>query len=237
MAERVVAVAGFVASENLWVSFEMEWAIFLNTFELPRFHAAKYLSRQRPYAGWSDTKYEAAGETVCTIFRRLNPFGIGNVVDIEVFNEWRNSIEFPISSDPYFFCLDRCLRSLIRGIAQYPKDEGVAIYIDQDKGRESLGVQLAEWNQERLKRTLPENIDPERPVTTIYGSSIDYLPLQAADILVHGSFQWMKNYLLNGKTHPDPYFIECMKQGGVPIHINYFHDKQYFDIETAKRSR
>lgn len=234
-SDRVVSVAGFVASEQLWCAFEQRWQKFLKSYDLKRFHAAPYLARKRPFNGWDDKKYQQCGLDVCDVFKWVNPIGAGNAVDVDLFQDWRAEQSVFIHKDPYYFCLETCLRFLIQGITQHPTDEGIAIYIDQDNGRDKLGYQLAEWQEARLRRAPGPHVDPRRQVSSHYVSSVDFLPLQAADILAHGSFQWMRDFLLNRKTHPEPYFVECMRRNEVPFHVNYFHSKELLDIELRKR--
>ena len=241
-AERAVAVAGFVASTELWTSFETRWRKILDCYDLPRFHAANYLARKRPFSRWPDDKYQECGRDVCAAFRDITPLGIGNTVDLEVFHEWRYSVGIFINPDPYYFCLDLCLRSLIRGISQVPNDEGVMIFVDRDNGRENLGVQIGRWHEEYIRRFPQDHINPDRSVSVTYGPDIEYLPLQAADVLVNGSFQWMKEFLRTRPGDPAPpenMFLRAMRNqpGPDPITLRHFHSAELLDIEFRKMIR
>ncbi len=212
MADKVVAVAGFVANERQWHSFETAWKALLQKYDLKRFHAAPYLSRKRPFSRWTQETWGNCGRDICEIFKRNTPRGFGYTVDLQAFEEWRCETGIFINPDPYYWCVDLCLRSLIRSTVEVPKDEGIAIYIDNDDGRENLGVQIGKWHADYISTNPPERIDRNRNVTVTYGSSADLLPIQAADILVHGCFQWLKEMVDTGATdHEENVFLQAMR--------------------------
>jgi hypothetical protein len=70
-------------------------------------------------------------------------------------------------------------------------------YIDQDKKHEKLGCELAEWHERRLPRlsAIPWSwsVTPQRAASTHYVSSIHYVPVQAADVLVNSMYRNMHN--------------------------------------------
>jgi hypothetical protein len=218
----VAVVAGFVGDERQWEAFEAVWSPFLSENGLARFHAAEFWARNGQFKRWSDAQHLKAKGDVCRILNSLNLFGVGAAVNINAFNEWRVSAPYFYLDDPYYFALDYSLRILIRGISAHPKDEGITIYIDQDKKRESLGRKIATWHQRRLRRSPLSLSGPnnQRQVDTHYGSSFDFKPLQAADILAHSTFQWSRDYLRRGELE-EPYFLNCMRH-------NCFIATQYF---------
>jgi hypothetical protein len=144
-------------------------------------------------------------------------------VNIHAFNKWRLNASHFYSEDPYYFCLDYALRTLIHGISERPKDEGIIIYIDQDKKREAVAKQIAKWHQERLQISPLSLTGPDRnrPVEICYGSMIDFNPLQAADILAHSVFQWSRDYLKTGKVE-EPFFLNCMRKNCALTTQNFF---------------
>jgi len=128
------------------------------------------------------------------------------------------------------------MRTLIRGITEYPEDEGVAIYCDQDKGREALGLEIAKWHQAQLKilHKPGARARPDREVSTHYVSSFAYAPLQAADILANDTFRYMKKFLRTGKQE-DPYFVSCMRKAGVAVAINFLHDEEIIEMNARAK--
>jgi hypothetical protein len=125
-------------------------------------------------------------------------------VSSKAFEEWRTAQRQFYPADPYYFCLDRVLRQLIIGTHERPNDEGIAIYVDRDKGRERLAKELAEWHEDRLRQLPPRtySINPQREISVTYGrSSFDYKPLQLADIIANGAYRTLASFLKTG-TRP-----------------------------------
>jgi Protein of unknown function (DUF3800) len=215
----IVAVTGFLSEEGAWNGFCQEWQAFLNEFELSRFHATEFWSRKgRPYNRWSDERHTLAQARVCDILKASSLFGIGTLVDVGAFQAWRNDLSYFIDPDPYFFCLSRCLRTLIRGIKKsFGEDDGIAIYVDQDKGRQRLGDQLAKWEETRLRGDPPLHVNPQRSIIVNYASSYRCLPLQAADILSHALFQKSKHLISANASPDDPPFLAALSSANVPI--------------------
>jgi Protein of unknown function (DUF3800) len=231
----VVVVGGLISDNTVWDAFDLEWSKFLADFEVgPRFHAAPFLGRcGRPYSKWSNEKWENARDAVCEILSHHGWIGIGTAVSRSAFYQWRDSIGYYISPDPYYFCLNNCLRKLIRGIRHAHKDDGIAIYIDQDKGREKLGQELAKWNETRLRRDPGYHVDPARPISTIYGSCINYKPLQAADIFANAVYQLAVQLINNGDAAvPNVFYQAIHNEGKTMIGCSYLFTKDLFDIEA-----
>lgn len=78
------------------------------------------------------------------------------------------------------------MHRLIQGIFEHPTDEGVLIYCDQDKD-EALVMALSNWHRDfiRADKNAMLRGDHERKIVTSYGSNINFLPLQAADVVAH----------------------------------------------------
>lgn len=68
-------------------------------------------------------------------------------------------------------------------------------YCDQDK-KESLVLQLAKWHEEFLRATedLAHQKDRDRRIVTAYGSNLDYVPLQAADVIAHEIMRFARQH-------------------------------------------
>lgn len=237
-----VVVAGFVADTPNWQQFEDLWRPFLAEYELKRFHSFRFWERRDEFQPWSDAKWEAARLRVGKIISELDPkpIGVGCAIALQPFEEWRHQQARFVDPDPYYFCLDTCLHTLIRGVTQHPVDEGIAIYIDQDKERERLGEKIAEWHQERLKYlpVINPKIKPDRAVTIHYVPStvVEYCPLHLADILANGTFRRMKGFLQTGDINSNcPYFIECVEKSKWSIGMHLLYDIELIDIQSRAK--
>lgn len=235
----VVIVGGFLADDvHGWKPFDDAWKSFLDDFELGRFHVAPFLAHERPFDRWPAAKYDQAQARICEIFKKANGlFGIVTGVSVKAFDEWIDDLAYYADPDPYYFCLSRCLRLLIRGIKKsYGPDDGIAIYIDKDEKRDRLGYQLAEWHERRLRIGKGvSTIDAQRETSTHYVSSFQYRPLQAADILAHSIFQQAREFVNSGELPPDPPFLAAMKEGQIPLMVNFLHTKEMLEIDSRSR--
>jgi hypothetical protein len=153
---------------------------------------------------------------------------------LQFFQEWREKQEAWYPEDPYYFCLDHCFRYCIQGISEYPTDEGIEIYIDQDKQRESLGRELAQWHRDKLRKA-PSfwRIAPDRPVSINYASSYEVLPLQAADIISHSTFSWTRASL-TGATKESylttDSILAAMHKANCPLGVQFYDDAEMIRI-------
>jgi Protein of unknown function (DUF3800) len=235
-AATVVVVGGFLADEKAWDAFEAKWSVFLAKYGLARFHVSQFWARKtKPYIGWNEDKHLSAFADASHILRTSDIFGVAKAVSLDAFNDWRVELDHPIDPDPYYYCLDKCLRLLIGGVRKsFGPDDGIAIYVDQDKGREPLGMKLAEWHTEKVRRGHSLHVDRNRKTSTHYVSSIDYKPLQAADILANALFRQAVNFL-EKKTTEEKTFLEAMKESNMPIQFEFLHDKELFEIEARSR--
>lgn len=190
--QKVVAVAGWSATETEWDSWERDWLPFIAETGLKKgWHHTDFLSRHGEYENWKDAKFLWADGELRRIFRKLKLFGVGAAVWREQYQElWRTG-QWLMPRDPYAYCLDDCLEVLVHRLHEVPKDEGMAIYIDQDDpAREKLGSAMAEWHGAYLKQNA-EAQNPDREVSVTYGSRRQFIPLQAADVLVNETYRYM----------------------------------------------
>jgi hypothetical protein len=225
----VVVVAGFVGWVSLWEEFEQRWRAFLDEFELDHFHATEFWSRKSPpYRNWSDAKHLHAKGEICKILSATRAIGVAVSLHTRVFDEWRATLDHYYPSDPYYFCLDRVLYSLVYMIKQGPKDDGITIYCDQEKEHELLGADIARWHEARLARDLSLAsfpLDEPRPVSILYGPKRQFLPLQIADIYANDTFKKTTDYIRTG-MRDEPYFTRCMKKNDEDRVTGY----HYFDV-------
>jgi hypothetical protein len=189
--QKVVAVAGWAASEREWDWWEREWLALLAELNIKRWHHTDFLRKKGEYADWNDAKNLLAHGEVCRIMNEIRPFGIGAAVWRVDYEELWKTGKWNMPRDPYAFCLDHCLEALIHRFHEVPRDEGIAIYVDQDDPEHiDLGRRVAAWHEAYL-RSNREARNPDRAASTIYGSNLQYIPLQAADILANETYRYM----------------------------------------------
>ena len=232
-----VIIAGFLADDLSWSDFETIWGAFLDRHDLRKggFHAAEFWARKsRPYCNWNSAKHAQVEAEVIAILRDSpGLLGIATGVALEAYQAYWGSTELRLSKDPYYFCLDRSLRALIRGVKRTPIDDGIAVYIDQDKGRERFGLELAEWHEQRVRKgEVNALVDKDRPVSTHYVDKRLYLPLQLADIYANALCARYRGFLQTcGWPAPNP-FLQAILDSRSGSADALFHSAQMIDIEV-----
>jgi hypothetical protein len=103
--------------------------------------------------------------------------------------------------DPYYFCLDRVLSTIVYSTG--PNDKGITIYCDQEKEHELIGRDLVRWHEARLAHNPSLATNPltgPREVSVHYGPKRQFIPLQLADILANDAFRSACNSLVSRQT-------------------------------------
>jgi Protein of unknown function (DUF3800) len=231
--QKVVTVAGWAASEQEWIKWETEWNAFLVEVNLSRWHHTHFLNKECEYENWEEAKFLFAQGEIVRIFNNIQPFGVGAALWRSDYKEVRVSKNWDVPRSPYAFCLDYCLEKLIHKLHEVPKDEGIAIYVDQDDEYEDLGRQIAKWHELYLRQN-KEARNPERRVSTTYGSSIDYKPLQAADILANETYRYM--YAETGIPFLGATMIGKTDTAARPI-IEAIKKQSYLSVELFSKRR
>lgn len=226
----VAAVCGFVSKVETWVLFEARWKGLIATYEVQdrRIKAAEFWSKSGQYASWPDTMHAALAGEIMSVFRDFRFLGICKALNLKAFDEWRNSIGHFVEPDPYLFGLGMCMRAFIGGISEVGNDEGVAVYIDNDEQRHKLGDAMAAWSAERNRRAPRPHMNRERTVSFTYGSSRDYVPLQAADFLANGVFKYARDH---GKKDRQINFIDSLQGIDAGLFVDYLSTPKHFAIE------
>jgi hypothetical protein len=197
--EDVIAVAGWAASEHEWDWWEQEWKKLLTELDIKkRWHHTDFLNRKNEYARWNDAKHLLARGEVCRIMNKIRPFGIGASLWRSDYDELWKMGKWNIPCDPYDFCIDHCLEGLIQRFHEVPKDEGIAIFVDQDNVHERTAQHITHWHEQYVRQNETAR-NQNREIKIRFGSNMQYVPLQAADILANETFRYMHRKV------PNPY--------------------------------
>jgi hypothetical protein len=177
---------------------------------------------------------------LCEAFETVCPVYFGATVWRDDYEELRRRF-VSLPEDPYYFLLDRCLHRLIQGLFEHPKDEGVAIYCDQDKDRKIvMGLGLWHENYIRSNPTLGHLEDSQREVTLTYGSNVQYIPLQAVDVIAHELMRFGRaNRNMRGVANtndPDAWILDRLKRQRGSLWFPQFLLKDQLEMELDGRA-
>ena|SRR5271167_2733110 len=185
---RIAGVVGWMASTESWELWEDIWRGFLKENGLKKGwkqseFGSSHSGRHCRYLDWSEATWLLARRRVWEILTGSGLSGVGCAVVKSDYEEIVAQGEYDLPPNPYAFCLDRCLSVILHRSSNLPHGgEGIAIYCDQDKGQEEMGQALATWHTRYV--TLYRDVGYRAVrTTTIYGSRMDLIPLQAADIV------------------------------------------------------
>lgn len=187
----VVVVGGCAANTDAWLRWEVEWQHLLTFCKVEKWHHTEFVNRIGRYIHMNHAEWLVARRMLCDSFASLKPICFGTTVWREEYDALRG--EHPsIPEDPYFFLLDRCLHRLIQGLFENPNDEGILVYCDRDKNKD-LVLNLARWHEAFLRSDPHARPgDKIRKVVTSYGSGLEFMPLQAADVVAHELMQYAR---------------------------------------------
>jgi hypothetical protein len=194
----VIAICGWVATEDGWAGFNLQWQEFLVECFGPdggRWHHRDFHSRHKLYKPWDDQKRDRARSELCRIIGALKPIGIGAALRKSDYNElwktgrWASTDRWSTGGDPYALCMDECLEVLIHRIDQRPRDEGIQIIVDRDE-KKGLGRRINDWHKKCLRNNEHARY-PGRKIDFDHGSDRDHLPLQIADILANETYRYI----------------------------------------------
>jgi hypothetical protein len=192
-----VCVAGCAATKDAWETWDDKWQELLDFSDIgDKWHHTEFMAKIYKKNGktylWEEARWLIARRMLCEAFEAIKPFAFGHAIRT---HDYQSALaEYPkkLPEDPYYYLLDRCLCRVIQGLLETPKDEGVAVYCDQDKDRK-LTLELAQWHSDYLRAN--EFVRPEarnRSVVTSYGSCVEFKPLQAADVIAHESMSYFR---------------------------------------------
>jgi hypothetical protein len=241
---RIIGVIGWAAATDSWISWEAEWRTFLETNELHKgwkqsdFGSA-HSGRHGEYLDWSEAKWLVARRRVWEILSGNGLAGVGRAVVKSDYKEIVAQGKYNLPPDPYTFCLDRCLSTILHRSFNLPHGEGIAIYCDQNKQQEEIGRALAAWHTRYV--TLYADVGYRGvPTSTTYGSRLKFLPLQAADVIATEAGRACSAFL-EGSTREQideryPIIRELRDKGCLPDVIAYSKNEIMAELERGTPS-
>jgi hypothetical protein len=242
---RIVGVIGAAASTDAWISWEKKWCAFLIDNGLQKgwkhsdFGSSFVGGRYGEYEDWSEAKWLLARRRVWEIISEEDLFGVGYAVVTSDYEQIVAEAKYELPSDPYEFCLDRCLNLILHRSFNLPHSEGIAIFCDQSKEQERIGSALAVWHEKYV--TLYADVGYRAvPTTTVYGSRLKYIPLQAADIMATEVYRACESFL-RGSTREEidqryPILKELRDRGYLSNILAYSRDELIADLERGTPS-
>lgn len=182
-----VSIAGFVATEERWTTFDAAWNAALAKHGIPYLHTTDLANFKRIYKEWTVEQQRAlVADLMAVIWDMGRVVAIGSTIAVDDFNSF-NAEQRARWIDPYFLLLQEVLNGAT--LEARPDNERVRIiYSQQDEFRGKF---------QQLYRVLQRR---EPRLDTLTFADMRTTPgLQAADLLAYE----LKRFYKNKVTRPD----------------------------------
>ena len=181
--QKVVAITGYLATVEASLKFEDDWRGVLRRGPFPYFHATDFLARQPPFNnGWSDAERNEFTERITVTASGYPTLGIGCAI---ICDEYERAFPTDISEewkDPRLFALFGLL-CLLSGTTdkkntRFTFPQPLHFLVERQKHFVGNAIELFYAYKDKMDKE-------HRFADIAHGSREEYLPLQAADLLVY----------------------------------------------------
>lgn len=173
----IFSVGGVVASIAAWRKFETEWGEVLRAFHVSQSHMKDFAHRQGEFKGWLEETRRNFLSQLMGIMDSHVKFYVGAVLPIENFNNLSKQQREDLV-DPYYACFQVCVHGIALYAEKHFPGEKVDIVFDRRTKSKGLGGELFDHCIEKLEMG-------NQLGTLDFGSTLDYVPLQAADLVAY----------------------------------------------------
>jgi len=192
-----VVIAGYIATNEQWISFETEWKQALSEFGIPFFHMSDYAARKSHYKTWKNSERETRYERLTNIIKANTTYSVGITISRIDYAAAMGAIAPTMASGLYGYIVNTLVLSVylaLRSIG-YP-DAQIAYVLDRHKGSGAIFSLLTELGV-ALDNAAHENGKDSNLVGFLSVTAEDskrFVPLQAADILAYQLYRAGSNY-------------------------------------------
>ncbi|MBY0582715.1 MAG: DUF3800 domain-containing protein [Sphingomonas sp.] len=211
----VIAMGGLIADEPVWALMEQKWAALRDELGIRKMHMSACENARNEFAGWSRDARDKAIARFSDIICDMNACMLAGAVSRTVWNRVASETDLANQfSQPIDFLFNVCMRKAME--AKRVSVEGTEkVVVTFDSREENLGFwnKLASGYQESWKHKVS---------SYAFGSMVDVLPLQAADMIAYEIFVHQCSRERVGGENPElrPNFRKLADQ--LPIHAGYF---------------
>ena len=219
----VFAIAGYVAAQEDWIRFETDWKRALRRAGISYFHMVEYENRRGPFASWSKEKrHEVLGDLLAAIKAHALIGLAGCVVVADFERVFRPALPtgHPYR-DPYIFCLQVGMERIAHYFGPHlPRSEKIAcVFEEKDKVAHSAARHYEAVKAHNEWGTLFGSIS--------FGGKVDYIPLQAADVLAYESRKATMRLVTGGQGR-ERHSLSILRDG-------LAHECSYCDAEAMDK--
>jgi hypothetical protein len=209
--EPVSVLAGWVADEDAWASFEKEWSAALcMSPRLAYFKETEANGRSGEFAGWSDQSFAERMHLLMRVIADHKLFGLISAVPTKLYFEVFGKNPDKVLAYPYFFMIHDLVSRMGFWLERTGYSGKVQFIFDEQKGQEE--AVSASWP--RLLKSVPPNVRPLLTDYPIFRNDRTTMALQAADFSA-GHLRRDLVEFMDGRERPDAPWIAKMKEIGI----------------------
>lgn len=210
----VFTLAGLVSTAKRWEHFSAAWLRTLRRFGLTSpFHTQECMNRRGQFKDWPEDRRIRLLQELARLIKAHIICGVSSSVLVRDFEEVMNA---PDDEDegtyPYVFCLQSCLEEVSARVAR--PGEGIACMFERIRGVEADATKFFYYLQS--SKTWEDTFR-----TIAFGSAVDFVPLQAADLIAYENYKFVLQQVAHPGELPIRKFYRLLDQSKV-FHFGYY---------------
>jgi hypothetical protein len=187
---KAVTVAGFVSTAERWVSFEREWRDALSDYGLPSFHMVDFAALRGPYSHWQDAQQRIRFGRLLEIIKSHVVYGVGIGIPTEPYHRLFSPEAKAHVGGPYGFAAAVAFLEFSHQLRDVIEDPWLAYVFEAGQPGIDQITNLFQYNVQ-----MPEQKTDLRLLSLAFENKIDFVPLQAADVLAYELFRHLPGQL------------------------------------------
>lgn len=208
-----IVVGGYLAAADEWERFEAAWMPVINREGLTAFHAADCMARIEEFKGWKWERCDRVYRELISIIGQHNFFAAAMAIVTEDFRSLVSTPELKRDiGTEYHMAMQKCFgifAQLLKEAPDAPDEDELIAYVfeiqDEFAGR-ALDIYQGILKYHDGKRVY-------RLGGIAYEDAVEFVPLQAADIIVYETYREMDRKLKRKYDNPNPYFKALTANG------------------------
>jgi hypothetical protein len=214
----IFSVGGVVAPIEAWKQFEMEWGEVLRDFRVSQSHMKHFAHSWGEFKGWSEEKRRALLGKLLRILDSYVKFYVGAALPVEDFRKLSEQQRKDLI-DPYFACFQVSIHGVGLYVEKNFPEEKVDIVFDRRAKSKGLGGSLFDLCVEKLE--VGDHLG-----TLSFGSTLDYVPLQAADLVAYELNLYRRGSGIIAESRwPIKELVRQLRESDKECFFDFFDDK------------
>lgn len=223
---KAVTLAGFVSTPDRWVSFEREWREALDDYGLPSFHMVDFAAGRGPYSHWQNAQHRIRFGRLLEIIKAHVMYGVGIGVPTEPYHRLFSPEAKAHVGGPYGFAASVAFLEFSYQLPEVVEDPWLAYVFESGQPGIDQIAKSFQYNEQ-----VPEQKADLRLLSLAFQNKLDFVPLQAADILAYELFRHLPAQL-GLVERPEVPRRNLQLLSDIPHHWAYVNEE-----ETAKWAR